>query len=179
MPGVTVEAWRERGLLPMPPRSDVWTLVIQLPPPNALRKMWTTDTPTHTVVTPAPTPKMQVEVMRLAEPAPPPTPLGRNLKNLWILYWNHGGITGNTNLRLTNYISYRPDEVSLRVIAYRGTAVLVRKDVMHETIEQTNYASTSLLGVRVGLVEAECELMRAGHPHHFQRPNPPAPSRRS
>ncbi|GBP43495.1 Histone-lysine N-methyltransferase SETMAR [Eumeta japonica] len=57
-------------------------------------------------------------------------------------------------LRLPNYITYR--QVSPRVMAYRDTVALVRKDVMNETVEQAEYAS--MCSQDIGVNSAEDEL---------------------
>ncbi|GBP33409.1 hypothetical protein EVAR_6757_1 [Eumeta japonica] len=49
-------------------------------------------------------------------------------------------------------------------MAYRGTPLLVKKDIMHESIDHTNYASMRSLGVRVSSAEVELEIFAVYRP---------------
>ncbi|GBP34307.1 RNA-directed DNA polymerase from mobile element jockey [Eumeta japonica] len=106
---------------------------------------------------------------------------------LRVMYWNAGGISGKTQdlrtlvqsqdihvvllgetklrsrqeLRLPNFFVYRRDEVSPHSIAYRGTAVLVRRDVVHGGLELPDFINTRTLGIRVGAVGTELRLFAA------------------
>ncbi|CAH2091885.1 unnamed protein product [Euphydryas editha] len=109
---------------------------------------------------------------------------------LRILYWNSGGIRGHireltalaqlqdihvillgetrlseeVELRIPNYFAYRRDEVSLRGYPYRGTAALVRRDIVHEELEQTPFASLRTQGVRMCAEDEELSLYAAYKP---------------
>ncbi|GBP91670.1 hypothetical protein EVAR_67099_1 [Eumeta japonica] len=48
-----------------------------------------------------------------------------------------------------------------RGMAYRGTTVLVRRDIMHETEEPTSYVSKSMIGIKVGSADEEIRLFAA------------------
>ncbi|GBP01157.1 RNA-directed DNA polymerase from mobile element jockey [Eumeta japonica] len=115
--------------------------------------------------------------------------------NLRVIYWNAGGISGKTQdlrtlvqsqdihvvllgetklrprqeLRLPNFFVYRRDEVSPRGIAFRGTAVLVRRDIVHEGLEQPDFTNTRSIGVRMGAAGADLRLFAAYRPpgSHF------------
>ncbi|GBP58050.1 hypothetical protein EVAR_39766_1 [Eumeta japonica] len=64
-------------------------------------------------------------------------------------------------LRLPNFFVYRRDEVSPRGIAFRGTAVLVRRDIVHGGLKQPDFISTRSIGVRVGATGADLRLFAA------------------
>ncbi|CAH2215773.1 jg21243, partial [Pararge aegeria aegeria] len=106
------------------------------------------------------------------------------------LYWNPGGIRGHirelttlaqsqdihvillgetkltdsVDLRIPNFFVYRRDEVSPRGYAYRGTAALVRRDVIHEELEHAPYTSLRSQGVRVHNGAEELLLYAAYRP---------------
>ncbi|GBP33315.1 hypothetical protein EVAR_30903_1 [Eumeta japonica] len=110
--------------------------------------------------------------------------------NLRIIYWNPGGIIGKTRelrdlaqledahiillgetklrpeqeLKIPNFFTYRRDEISARGPAYRGTAVLVRRDIMHEAEQLTDFETMRSIGVRVGSSEQEIRLFAAYRP---------------
>ncbi|GBP76656.1 RNA-directed DNA polymerase from mobile element jockey [Eumeta japonica] len=72
-------------------------------------------------------------------------------------------------LRLPNFFVYRRDEVSPRGIAFRGTAALVRRDIVHGGLEQLDFTNTRSIGVRVGAAGADLRLFAAYRPpgSHF------------
>ncbi|GBP89928.1 RNA-directed DNA polymerase from mobile element jockey [Eumeta japonica] len=72
-------------------------------------------------------------------------------------------------LRLPNFFVYRRDEVSPRGIAFRGTAVLVRRDIVHGGLEQPDFTNTRSIGVRVGAAGVDLRLFAAYRPpgSHF------------
>ncbi|GBP39040.1 Probable RNA-directed DNA polymerase from transposon BS [Eumeta japonica] len=110
--------------------------------------------------------------------------------NLRIIYWNPGGIIGKTRelrdlaqledahiillgetklrpeqeLKIPNFFAYRRDEISARGPAYRGTAVLVRRDIMHEAEQLTDFETMRSIGVSVGSSEQEIRLFAAYRP---------------
>ncbi|GBP31069.1 Probable RNA-directed DNA polymerase from transposon X-element [Eumeta japonica] len=110
--------------------------------------------------------------------------------NLRIIYWNPGGIIGKTRelrdlaqleddhiillgetklrpeqeLKIPNFFAYRRDEISARGPAYRGTAVLIRRDIMHETEQLTDFETMRSIGIRVGSSEQEIRLFAAYRP---------------
>ncbi|GBP24041.1 RNA-directed DNA polymerase from mobile element jockey [Eumeta japonica] len=112
------------------------------------------------------------------------------LMRLRVIYWNAGGISGKTQdlrtlvqsqdihvvllgdtklrprqeLRLPNFFVYRRDEVSPRGIAFRGTAVLLRRDIVHGGLEQPDFTNTRSIGVRVGAAGADLRLFAAYRP---------------
>ncbi|GBP37245.1 hypothetical protein EVAR_35678_1 [Eumeta japonica] len=73
----------------------------------------------------------------------------------------HIALLGETKLqprqehRLPNFCVYRRDEFSSRGIAYRGTAILVRRDIVHEGLEQPDFTAIRTIEVRVGVAGAE------------------------
>ena len=113
--------------------------------------------------------------------------MGRNLR---VIYWNPGGIQGKVNdlrllaqsqdahiillgetkltsnreLRLPNFFVYRRDEVSRQGMPYRGTAVLVRRDLIHEELDLPPFSSMRSIGVRVKSTRAELRLYAAYRP---------------
>ncbi|GBP81490.1 Probable RNA-directed DNA polymerase from transposon BS [Eumeta japonica] len=128
--------------------------------------------------------------------------------NLRIIYWNPGGIIGKTHelrdlaqledahiillgetklrpeqeLKIPNFFAYRRDEISARGPAYRGTAVLIRRDIMHETEQLTDFETMRSIGIRVGSSEQKSgysrltgpryQDVRAGHPCYHQEQTP-------
>ncbi|GBP77241.1 hypothetical protein EVAR_13264_1 [Eumeta japonica] len=113
-----------------------------------------------------------------------------SLKEAMILYWNPGGIIGKTRelrdlaqlgdahiillgetklrpeqeLRIPNFFAYRRDEISARGPAYRGTAVLIRRDLMHKAEQLTDFETMRSIGIRVGSSEQEIRLFAAYRP---------------
>ncbi|GBP09119.1 hypothetical protein EVAR_4008_1 [Eumeta japonica] len=113
-----------------------------------------------------------------------------NVLNLRIIYWNPGGIIGKTRelrdlaqledahiillgetklrpeqeLKIPNFFTYRRDEISARGPAYRGTVVLVRRDIMHEAEQLTDFETMRSIGIRVGSSEQEIRLFAAYRP---------------
>nr|XP_034826944.1 uncharacterized protein LOC117984436 [Maniola hyperantus] len=107
-----------------------------------------------------------------------------------IIYWNPGGIRGHVRelttlaqsqdvhvillgetklanhleLRVPNFFVYRRDEVSPRGFAYRGTAALVRRDLVHEELEHAPYTSLRTQGVRVQAGDKELNIYAAYRP---------------
>ncbi|GBP74901.1 RNA-directed DNA polymerase from mobile element jockey [Eumeta japonica] len=110
--------------------------------------------------------------------------------SLRVMYWNAGGISGKTQdlrtlvqsqnihvvllgetklrprqeLRLPNFFVYRRNEVFPHGIAYRGTAVLVRRDVVHGGLERPDFINTRTLRIRVGTAGTELRLFAAYRP---------------
>ncbi|GBP67644.1 RNA-directed DNA polymerase from mobile element jockey [Eumeta japonica] len=110
--------------------------------------------------------------------------------SLRVMHWNAGGISGKTQdlrtlvqsqdihvvllgetklrsrqeLWLPNFFVYRRDEVSPHGIAYRGTAVLVRRDVVHGGLELPDFINTRTLGIRVGAAGTELRLFAEYRP---------------
>ncbi|GBP20219.1 Probable RNA-directed DNA polymerase from transposon BS [Eumeta japonica] len=113
-----------------------------------------------------------------------------NVLNLRILYWNPGGIIGKTRelrnltqledihiiilgktklrpqqeLKISNFFAYGRDEISAREPAYRGTTVLIRRDVMHEVEQFTSFETMRSMGIRVGSSDYEIRLFVAYRP---------------
>lgn len=110
---------------------------------------------------------------------------------LRILYWNPGGVRahvhqlrtllqeqdiqvvllGETKLtpgvddfRLPNYFVYRRDELSPAGAPYRGTAVAVRRDVVHIELPLPLYTHTRSIGVEVGIAGETLRLFAAYRP---------------
>ncbi|GBP53954.1 RNA-directed DNA polymerase from mobile element jockey [Eumeta japonica] len=110
--------------------------------------------------------------------------------NLRIIYWNPGGIIGKTRvlrdltqledahiillgetklrpeqeLKIPNFFAYRRDEIATRGPAYRATAVLIRRDIMHEAEQLTDFEAMRSIGIRVGSSEQEIRLLAAYGP---------------
>ncbi|GBP91288.1 hypothetical protein EVAR_96488_1 [Eumeta japonica] len=103
--------------------------------------------------------------------------------NLKILYWNPGGIIGKTRelrdltqledahiillgetklrpkqLRIPNFFAYRRDKISARGPAYRGTAVLILRDIMHEADQLMDFETMRSIGIRIGSSEQKIRL---------------------
>lgn len=74
-------------------------------------------------------------------------------------------------LRLPNFFVYRRDELSPRDVPYRGTAVLVRRDLVHEELELPAFKTTRSIGVRLKTADTELKVFAAYKPpgdvHHF------------
>ncbi|GBP23877.1 hypothetical protein EVAR_86254_1 [Eumeta japonica] len=107
--------------------------------------------------------------------------------NLRILYWNPGGIIGKTRelrdlaqledahitllgetklrpeqeLSIPNFFAYRRDEISARGPDYRGTTVLIRRDLMHEVEQLTDFETMRLICIRVDSSEQVIRLFAA------------------
>ncbi|GBP72633.1 hypothetical protein EVAR_83143_1 [Eumeta japonica] len=56
------------------------------------------------------------------------------------------------------------DEISARGPAYRGTAVLIRRDVMHEAEQLTSFETMRPIGIRIGSSDHEIMLFAAYRP---------------
>ncbi|GBP49142.1 Probable RNA-directed DNA polymerase from transposon BS [Eumeta japonica] len=110
--------------------------------------------------------------------------------NLRIIFWNPGGIIGKTRelrdlaqledahiillgetklppeqeLRIPNFFAYQRDGISARGPAYRGTAILIRRDIMHEAEQLTDFESMCSIGIRVRSSEQEIRLFAAYRP---------------
>ncbi|GBP42179.1 hypothetical protein EVAR_25804_1 [Eumeta japonica] len=110
--------------------------------------------------------------------------------NLRIIYWNPGGIIGKTHelrdlaqlegahiillgetklrpeqeLKIPNFFAYQRDEISARGPAYRDTAVLIRRDIMHEAEQLMDFETMRSIGIRVGSSEQEIRLFAAYRP---------------
>lgn len=96
---------------------------------------------------------------------------------LRVVYWNAQTLTGKTNLlreflrqqnvdvmlicetllqqtaalKISGYIVYRQDEVNLQGHAYRGLAVIVRRNVIHQPIEYVRRDSLYALGIDLNI----------------------------
>lgn len=107
-----------------------------------------------------------------------------------IIYWNPGGVRNKTaalrclaeeqgaqvilmgetklttrqKLRIPNYHCYRRDEVSPLGLAYRGTAALVRRDIIHDEIEHLQFTGIRTQGVRVSIEGRELNLFAGYRP---------------
>ncbi|GBP16393.1 Probable RNA-directed DNA polymerase from transposon X-element [Eumeta japonica] len=64
-------------------------------------------------------------------------------------------------LRILNFFAYRRDEISARGPAYRGTAVLIRRDIMHEAEQLTDFETIRSIDIRVGSSEQDIRLFAA------------------
>ncbi|RVE40978.1 hypothetical protein evm_014372 [Chilo suppressalis] len=121
-------------------------------------------------------------------------PGGRQPKQLRIVYWNPGGIRshqdelrliateqdvhifllGETLLApkhkftLPNYSVYRRDELTPDGIPYRGTAALVRRDIMHDELPWAPYTSTRSIGVRTKVGSLQLKTYAAYKPPSTQ-----------
>ncbi|XP_034839857.1 uncharacterized protein [Maniola hyperantus] len=73
-------------------------------------------------------------------------------------------LADHIELRVPNYFVYRRDEISPRGYAYRGTAALVRRDLVHEELEHAPYTSLRTQGVRVQAGEKELNIYAAYRP---------------
>lgn len=67
-------------------------------------------------------------------------------------------------LRLPNFFVYRRDELSPRDVPYRGTAVLVRRDLVHEELELPAFKTTRSIGVRLKTADTELKIYAAYKP---------------
>ncbi|KAA5608193.1 hypothetical protein F3H11_36035, partial [Pseudomonas aeruginosa] len=65
---------------------------------------------------------------------------------------------------MPNYFVYRRDELTSSGRPFRGTAALVRRDVVHEELELLTFASTRTVGVRVHVPGAELRIYAAYRP---------------
>lgn len=109
---------------------------------------------------------------------------------LRLLYWNPGGVRnreaglrdlvreqniqvvllGETWLRpeltfrIPNFTVYRRDEISPAGRAYRGTAVAVRRDVIHTELPLPPFVETRSIGVEVSMGSRELRLFAAYRP---------------
>ncbi|GBP46563.1 hypothetical protein EVAR_21719_1 [Eumeta japonica] len=61
-------------------------------------------------------------------------------------------------------MAYRRDEISARGLAYRGTAVLIQRNVMHETEQLTSFETMRSIGIRIGSSDNEISLFAAYRP---------------
>lgn len=110
--------------------------------------------------------------------------------HLRLLYWNPGGVRGHAQalrqitqsqdvqiillgetklaphitFNVPNFFAYRRDEVSPSGTSYRGTAVLVRRDVIHEEIEHLPFEDTRTTGVMVSAAGTELRLFAGYRP---------------
>ncbi|XP_072934983.1 uncharacterized protein [Epargyreus clarus] len=108
-----------------------------------------------------------------------------------LLYWNPGGLSpaskqglrhlvqeqgvhvvllGETKLhpaqsyRLPNYFVYRRDEIAPSGHAFRGTAVAVRRDVVHDELPLPSFTQTRSIGVSVCMAGRDLRLFAAYRP---------------
>ncbi|CAH2085255.1 unnamed protein product [Euphydryas editha] len=73
-------------------------------------------------------------------------------------------LSEEVEFRIPNFFVYRRDEVSPRGYPYRGTAALVRRDIVHEELEHAPFASVRTQGVRVCAEDEELLLYAAYKP---------------
>lgn len=109
---------------------------------------------------------------------------------LRILYWNPGGIRekvpalrllaqeqdlhvillGETKLKpchklhINYYSTYRRDEESPAGVAYRGTAVMVRRDVVHDELDHLPFTGIRTTGVQVSVGGQEVRILAGYRP---------------
>ncbi|CAG4972866.1 unnamed protein product [Parnassius apollo] len=110
--------------------------------------------------------------------------------NLRLLYWNPGGIqqklqklrtvaqqqdiqvillgetklNPSTHVKLPNYHIYRRDEVTSQGAAYRGTAVLVRRDIVHQELDLPEYQTMRSIGIKTEAAGEELRIYAAYRP---------------
>ncbi|GBP94375.1 Nucleic-acid-binding protein from transposon X-element [Eumeta japonica] len=85
-------------------------------------------------------------------------------QDIYVVLLGETKLRSRQELRLPNFFVYRRDEVSPHGIAYRGTAVLVRRDVFHGGLELPDFINTRTLGIRVGAAGTELRLFAAYRP---------------
>lgn len=109
---------------------------------------------------------------------------------LRLIYWNPGGVRdkvsplrllaqsqdahvillGETKLlpqitfRMPNYFTYRRDEISPQHTAYRGTAILVRRDLIHEELEHPKLETLSANGVLISAANRNLKIYAGYRP---------------
>ncbi|CAG5055373.1 unnamed protein product [Parnassius apollo] len=69
-----------------------------------------------------------------------------------------------TQIKLPNFHIYRRDEVTSQGAAYRGTAVLVRRDIVHQELELPSYQTMRSIGIRMEAAGEELRIYAAYHP---------------
>ncbi|GBP88907.1 RNA-directed DNA polymerase from mobile element jockey [Eumeta japonica] len=67
-------------------------------------------------------------------------------------------------LRIPNFFAYRRDKISARGPAYRGTAVLILRDIMHEADQLMDFETMRSIGIRIGSSEQKIRLFAAYSP---------------
>ncbi|RVE41206.1 hypothetical protein evm_014144, partial [Chilo suppressalis] len=121
-------------------------------------------------------------------------PGGYQHKALRILYWNPGGIRkhidelrllsteqdahiillGETllsdkhKLKIPNFTTYRRDEATPDGTPFRGTAALVRRDLVHEELPWLPFKSTRTIGIRTKAGDKDLKVYAAYKPPQTQ-----------
>ncbi|CAH2092081.1 unnamed protein product [Euphydryas editha] len=85
-------------------------------------------------------------------------------QNIHIILLGETKLSEEVELRIPNYIAYRRDEISPRGYAYRGTAALVRRDIVHEELPHAQFVSLRTQGVRVHSGDDELLIYAAYKP---------------
>ncbi|RVE51172.1 hypothetical protein evm_004137 [Chilo suppressalis] len=121
-------------------------------------------------------------------------PGGHQHKALRIIYWNPGGIRrhldelrllsteqdahiillGETllsdkhKLKIPNFTTYRRDEATPYGTPFRGTAALVRRDIVHDELPWLPFKSTRTIGVRTKTGDKDLKIYAAYKPPQTQ-----------
>ncbi|GBP55161.1 Probable RNA-directed DNA polymerase from transposon BS [Eumeta japonica] len=75
-----------------------------------------------------------------------------------------GSDISQQELKLPNLFAYRHDKISAQEPAYRGTAVLIRCDVMHEAEQLMSFETMRSIGTRAGSSDHEVRLLATYRP---------------
>ncbi|KAJ2937413.1 hypothetical protein O0L34_g19102 [Tuta absoluta] len=94
-------------------------------------------------------------------------------QNIQVVLLGETKLAPGSNFRMPNFFVYRRDEVCATG-PYRGTAVLVRRDLIHEELELTPFLTTRSIGVRTRAAGREVRLFAAYRPPYDSTPlHPP------
>ncbi|KAJ2941788.1 hypothetical protein O0L34_g10595 [Tuta absoluta] len=91
-------------------------------------------------------------------------------QNIDVILLGETKLTPGIDLDIPNYHCYRRDEISPRRIPYRGTAILVKMDLIHEELPLPNFLTTRSIGIRTRHAGQELRLYAAYRPPSNQTP---------